>query len=343
MNLSPLHLKSLAISPPLFLAPMAGITHSAFRYLIAGFGGYGALYTEMLPGVRLLNEKVGFSPFTKRRPEEGIVFYQLALNGSEDIPAIIDRLNAVSCQAIDLNAGCPAPDIHKAGAGVGLFRDAKRFERVLTQLRTCWNGVLTVKCRLWQDEPEWKSRFLERLAIIEGCGADAFCVHPRFFDQKLKRTALWEHFGWIAAATRLPLIANGDICGAGDILANPECFASVKGLMIGRMAAVKPWIFREITAGLRESGITTTDAAAPVDYAQVWSRIYDYVIEDFAPSKAIGRLREFTHYFACNFFYGHQFERDVRNAASLEAMRVRALRFLSTNPKVLAEPSVVGI
>jgi len=73
---------------------MAGVTHSAFRRLVADFGGYGACYGNAF-GQGGASRKVGETPFTKRRPEEGFVWYQLALNGSENIAAIIDRLKTV--------------------------------------------------------------------------------------------------------------------------------------------------------------------------------------------------------------------------------------------------------
>ena len=318
---------------------MAGVTHSAFRRLVSDFGGYGALFTEMLSGKAVLHEKVGSTPFTKRRKEEGKVWYQLALNGTEDIAGIIARLEAVSPDAIDLNAGCPAPEIERLGAGAALFEDAKRFETVLKTLRRCWGGVLTVKCRLWKSEKNWKQEFLKRLLIIEECGADAMIVHPRFFNEKLKRTARWELFEWIGRQTRLPLIANGDIGSFADVEQNAHAFAQVKGVMIGRQAVVRPWLFREFSGRLRGSYA----AAASIDHAAVWKKYFDYVNEDFPPERAIGRLKEFSKYFSCNFFFGHQFRTMTQNAPSLDAMYGQAMEFLNQKPRLVEKPSVAGM
>ena len=336
MDLPPLFLKDRAVSPPLFLAPMAGVTHSAFRRLVSDFGGHGALFTEMLSGRALLHEKIGETPFTKKRRQEGAVWFQLALSGNEDIPAIIDRLNVVSPAALDLNAGCPAPEMERAMAGASLFADAVRFKKVLTTLRQCWPGVLTVKCRLWKTEKGWKDEFVKRLRIIEDCGADAVFVHPRFFNEKLKRKARWEFFPWICRQTRLPVIANGDIAAASDLDAerNAACFAPVQGIMIGRQAVVRPWIFRELSATL---------SPETIDYAEVWKRYFEYVNEDFPPEKAIGRLKEFTKYYSCNFFFGHLLQRMSQGAASLDALYEKAMGFLSARPRVVTRPSVSGI
>ena len=93
---------------------MAGITHSAFRRFVADFGGYGALFTEMLSGKALLHEAIGKTPFTKKRPCEGKVWYQLALCGDEDMEAIVGRLEPLEPTALDINAACPAPEISRA-------------------------------------------------------------------------------------------------------------------------------------------------------------------------------------------------------------------------------------
>ena len=318
---------------------MAGVTHSAFRRLVAGFGGYGALFTEMLSGRAVLHEKVGETPFTKRRQEEGLVWYQLALNGSENITAIIERLKTVSPAAIDLNAGCPAPEMERIGTGAALYEDASRFERVLKTLRSCWDGVLTVKCRLWKNEEAWQPEFEKRLRIMEDCGADAVFVHPRFFNEKLKRRARWEFFGWICSQTKLPVIANGDIVSNQNIEQNADAFAAVKGIMIGRQAVVRPWLFKEISSQL--SGEDETLQA--IDYAGVFQRYFGYVKEDFPPQKAIGRLKEFTKYYACNFSFGHQLRTSVQKAQSLDILFDEAMKFLKGNPKVVERPSVIGL
>ena len=330
----PLLLKNRAVSPAVFLAPMAGVTHSAFRRLVSDFGGHGALFTEMLSGKALLHEKIGETPFTKKRPQEGTVWFQLALSGDEDIPAVIDRLKNVSPAALDLNAGCPAPEMKKVRTGAALFEDTGRLETVLRKLRENWNGILTIKCRLWKTETGWKDEFVKRLRIIEDCGVDAVFVHPRFFHEKLKRRARWEIFPWICDQTRLPVIASGDIAGASDLIQNAACFAPVKGIMIGRQAVVRPWLFREMSSG---HGMET------IDYAEVWKRYFDYVNEDFLPEKAIGRLKEFTKYYSCNFFFGHLLKSMSQGAPSLDALCERAMGFLSARPRVVARPSVSGI
>jgi hypothetical protein len=102
--------------------------------------------------------------------------------------------------------------------------------------------------------------------------------------------------------------------------------------MIGRMAVVKPWIFAEI-AGQRPE----------IDFWEVWERFFVYLSEDFPPERAIGRLKEFTTYYARNFLFGHELYRAVLSSPTVDIARERARRFLTGRPGLCREPSVAGI
>jgi tRNA-dihydrouridine synthase len=181
-----------------------------------------------------------------------------------------------------------------------------------------------VKVRLGDDPDNWRQPFLERLRLFEDYGVHAITVHPRFSDEKLKRRARWHEFPWIVEHTRLPVIGNGDVCVPADVAENQASFEPLAGLMLGRIVAVKPWIFREF-AGL---------PALPIDHREIWERFYRYALEDLAPERALGRLKEFSFYFAKNFFFGHEMHRGVLKAGSCEAVRDAALRFLETQPQL---------
>jgi tRNA-dihydrouridine synthase B len=327
-----MRINQLSIDPPFLLAPMAGITHSAFRRLAADFGGYGALCTEMLSAPAVCNENIETSPFTKKRACEGAVICQLRLTGDEDIARTIEKLKPIHPAAIDINLGCPAPEIRKQGGGIDLFADRERLARVLAETRKLWSGPLTVKCRLGKNSGAWQEIFADRMKLFQDSGIDAVTVHPRFFDEKLKRVARWELFPWIASLTTLPIIANGDISRPNSrtltLLDSGHC----SGLMIGRMAAVRPWIFREFSGTM-----------PPIDYLDVWTRFFEYTLEDFPHPKAIGRIKEFSAYYAQNFKFSHDFYRLVQGSNDLDTLKHRATKFLSADPEISKEPSVMGI
>jgi tRNA-dihydrouridine synthase B len=309
---------------------MAGITNSAFRRLLSDFGGYGALTTEMLSASAFLHENPGQSAFSKRRDCEGIVIYQLRTSGEEDLEATFAKLESLNPFAVDLNLGCPAPEIQKQASGAALFRDFERLKQALKRIRSCYRGTLTVKCRLGDDPERWREPFLERLKLFEDCDIHAITVHPRFSNEKLKRRARWQEFPWIAARTRLPVIGNGDVCSLRDIQDNPEYFSPLAGLMLGRIVAQKPWIFREF------SGYPPME----IHYPEVWDRLYRYTLEDLPPERALGRMKEFSAHFSKNFFFGHQLFKGCQKARNIIEIREAAMRFLESNPKLAGIQSI---
>jgi tRNA-dihydrouridine synthase len=161
---------------------------------------------------------------------------------------------------------------------------------------------------------------------------DALILHPRFADEKLKRRARHELYRELAAHTRLPIIANGDLCGPETIAAQPEHFAAVRGLMIGRMAVVRPWVFA-----------AWHDPLPTPDYLEVWTRFVDYVCEDFTPRRAFYRIKAFTTYYARNFQFGHTLFTAAQSAPNLETLRERATRFLAADPPVVRQPNLQGL
>jgi tRNA-dihydrouridine synthase B len=321
-----IELNGKTIAPALFLAPMAGITNSAFRRLLSDFGGYGALTTEMLSATAFLHENPAQSAFSKRRECEGAVIYQLRTSGEERLEAAIIKLAEQIPAAIDLNLGCPAPEIQKLASGAALFRDFDRLRQVLTRIRACYQGTLTVKCRLGDDPENWRQPFLERLRLFEDFNVHAITVHPRFSKEKLKRRARWSEFPWIAAQTKIPIIGNGDVCSPRDIQNNPEYFSPLAGLMLGRITAQKPWIFREFSG----------QPPMPISHREIWNRLHDYTLEDLPPEKAIGRLKEFTSYFSKNFFFGHELYKGSLKGRNVIEIRDAALRFFDSDPQMAA-------
>jgi tRNA-dihydrouridine synthase len=334
-------LKDKTVSPALFLAPMSGVTHSAFRRLLSDFGSYGALYTEMLSGSALLHENLEESPFTKRRACEGKVIYQLQLNERDNIKAVVEKISTIAPFGLDLNLGCPAPNIRKQRSGVELFCNGPAVDRILGNIRKYWHGILTVKCRLGNNQNTWKKTFLKNLNIFEEHQVEAVTVHPRFSKDKLKRRARWELFSWIAEQTGIPVIGNGDIMTAKQFNENKPLFSQLGGYMIGRAAIVKPWIFQEITESNFLFPITTSGFT--VSYSDVWEKFYRYTTEDFPSEKAIGRIKEFSAYYARNFFFGHEFYRAVQGSKTLDEAYDSAMAFLTKNPRISQNLSVAGV
>jgi tRNA-dihydrouridine synthase len=326
-----LRIGPLTLASSLVCAPLAEVSHSAFRRLVAEIGGCALQFTEMLSGRALLQEDLRRSPYAKRRSCERAVFYQLMLRPGDPIERIVGRLSDVAPDGIDLNLACDAPAIRQLGAGSALFDDLSALATTLREVRRCWAGPLTVKIRLGHETPQWEARLAERLHLVEGEGVDAITLHARFFEDKRKRPARYQHFAWVTSRTRLPIIGNGDIVGARTLRAQPALFAGLAGVMVGRSAIAQPWLF------------ATWERPLEVDPGAIWLRMHDFVAEDFEPDTAIKRMRLFTKYFARNFHFGHGFDVAVRGAPTMEVARTVAERFFEGQPVRHAEVSMLGL
>ncbi len=325
-------IRDRALAPALFCAPLAELTHSAFRRLLAEIGGHGAAFTEMLSGRDILREDLASSPYTKRRAVENTVFYQLMFRPDDPVEAIVERISEAGPDGIDVNLACYAPVIRQLDAGAGLFDNLSALADILTRLRKAWPGPLTVKIRLGHATAGHEVRFVERLRVIEDAGIDAITLHVRFFEDKFKRRARHELFQWAATQTRLPLIANGDILSRAIIDEHPHLFAPVSGIMIGRMAVAQPWIFR-----------TWHHPGNEPDRAGIWFRLCDYIEEDFDPATALKRIRLFTRYYARNYLFGHHFQTAIGNAPTLQAARNIAETFFGKAPQLHPCPTMAGL
>lgn len=329
---APFTVRGITFDPALFCAPMANITHSAFRRLVADFGGYGALFTEMLSVKSVLQEDPLHSPWLKRRPGDGKLIYQLLVSDVEGLPECLERLAPLRPDGIDLNCGCVAPKVLRRGGGAALFDDLERLRAVVRVMRRHVEVPLFVKFRLGHQSGDWRARLVARLRLLEGEGVDVVTIQPRFSEEPRGRRVRHELYDELSAATTLPIVANGDIsaalCPADQALA----FAPVAGLMIGRMAAVQPWIFAQ-----------WHHPALVVDYTDVWRRLCDYIAEDFEPHKALLRLKVVTPYLARNFVFGHNLFRAIQPAPDFATARERGITFMETTPALRKDITPSGI
>lgn len=319
---------------PLIAAPMAGLTHGPFRRLLCEFGGCDTMHTEMLSAPAVRSERPDRSPWLRPRPDRGPLVYQLlAPDLTPRLGEAVTRILECAPAGLDLNCACPASKIRCFGGGGDIAEDPPRLASVLHELRRCFPGRLSVKLRLGSHVPDWEERFVCALRTCEDSGVDALTVNPRFREDMLSRPARLSLLPWIVAQTPLPVTANGDILGPETVAAHPDWFAGTAGLMLGRIMLVRPWVFAAWRGGA---------AFVPPDPAAVWYRLYDYIVEEFPPEKAIGRVKRFSGWFARNFVYGHSFHTATRGAHDLPTLKARADRFFATPPALVVSPCLAA-
>jgi tRNA-dihydrouridine synthase B len=235
------------LAAPLALAPMAGVTDLPFRRLCRRMGA-GIAASEMVTSdVRLWNTSKSRHRLDHRgEPEPRVV--QIA-GYDPEMMAEAARMNvALGAQVIDINFGCPAKKVCNRAAGSALMRDEPLVRQILAAVVAAAEVPVTLKTRTGWDRGTRNAVSIARIAEQEGIAAIA--VHGRTRDDFFQGEAEYETVAAVKRAVRIPVFVNGDIdCAAKALKALEQSGAD--GVMIGRAAQGRPWIFRELRAGLR--------------------------------------------------------------------------------------------
>lgn len=231
---------------PIFLAPMAGVTDTAFRVLVRellddDFKG-ALMFSEMVSaaGVHYRNDKTlaMLETVKEERPMAIQIF------GSEpticaEAAAYVEELG--SAVVIDFNCGCPAPKIFKNGEGSALMNNPSLLEKILSAIRRAVSLPISVKIRLGCNQ----INAVEVAKRAESAGVDFITVHGRTRDQFYSGTANWAEIAKVKAAVKVPVIANGDVRDF-DSLDRILSTTQADGVMIGRAAQGNPWIINRL-------------------------------------------------------------------------------------------------
>ena len=233
---------SYELTSPVVLAPMAGVTDRPFRVLCRKLGA-GLAASEMLTSdVRLYDT----AKSRRRRDHEGEPeprVVQIA-GGDPAMMAEAARVNVdAGAQIIDINMGCPAKKVCNRAAGSALLKDEDLVARILESVVRAVNVPVTLKTRTgWSAGHRNGVRVAK---IAENAGIRALAVHGRTRECMFRGAAEYETLREIKGNVRIPVFANGDIdtpALARDVLAR----TGADGVMLGRAAQGRPWIFREV-------------------------------------------------------------------------------------------------
>ena len=227
---------------PLVLAPMAGVTDRPFRTLCRRLGAGLAVSEMVTSDVRLWH-----TGKSRRRldhaGEDGIRSVQIAGADPAQMAEAARQNVGRGAEIIDLNMGCPAKKVCSVAAGSALLRDEALVARILGAVVAAVEVPVTLKIRTGWDRDNRNGVDIARIA--EDTGIAALAVHGRTRADLYQGEAEYDTIAAIKRAVRIPVLANGDIDSppkARQVLAQTGC----DGLLIGRAAQGRPWIFREI-------------------------------------------------------------------------------------------------
>ena len=246
--MKPVKIGAFTFDDPVFLAPMAGVTDTAYR-VIAHDMGCPLAFAEMVSsqGIHYRNEHTMKMLRTEagERPIAMQIFAKSAAMAAE-AAAYIEEIG--TADILDFNMGCPAPKVVKNGEGSALMREPKKAEEILTAVRRATKLPFTVKMRLGWDDASRNAVEIARMA--ETVGVDAVAVHGRTREQFYSGNADYAAIAEVKRAVNIPVIVSGDIRRSAD-LARALDITGADAVMIGRGAQGNPWIFPQLIHWLR--------------------------------------------------------------------------------------------
>ncbi len=227
---------------PLFLAPMSGVSESPFRLLCRRFGA-DVVVSEFISAVgvaRGLEHLFEDMRFDEAERPIGIQLYGADATVMARAAAMITE--GARPDFIDINFGCPVKKVVKNNGGSGCLKDLGLVERIIRAVRNATHLPVTVKIRSGWDDTQ-----RDPVPIARRCrdaGAQALTLHARTRTQMFSGSANWDEIARVVEALDIPVIGNGDITTAEDVVAM-RAHTQCAGVMIARGSFGNPWVFTQ--------------------------------------------------------------------------------------------------
>lgn len=236
-------LANIELDNPFILAPMAGITNSAFRSICKMMGA-SLVCSEMISDKGLLYENKNTTKLLSFTDMEHPISIQLFGSSAETITKAAEMIKDLDFDILDINMGCPVKKVVNSGAGSALMKDPEQIRAIIKSLKEKINKPLTIKIRAGWDANSINC--VEVVKLAEEEGIDAVTIHPRTRTMLYRGLADRSLIDEIRKQSNVFLIGSGDIKTIDDALdyLNRGCDA----VMIGRAALGNPWIFKELNA-----------------------------------------------------------------------------------------------
>ncbi|SFS09993.1 tRNA dihydrouridine synthase DusB [Yoonia litorea] len=241
-----LNLKAVKLSPPVALAPLAGITDLPFRQLVSSFGA-GWVVSEMVASQEMVQAKPGVRERAELGYDQANTAVQIAGREAYWMAEAARMIEANGAAFIDINMGCPAKKVISGYSGSALLKTPDHALSLIEAVVAAVKIPVTLKTRLgWDDQLRNAPQVAKR---AEEAGIAMVTIHGRTRCQFYKGSADWEAIAEVKQAVNVPVIANGDILDATTAKTALKQ-SGADGVMVGRGAQGKPWQLAEIAAAI---------------------------------------------------------------------------------------------
>lgn len=282
----PIQLAHLTLDPPVFLAPMAGITDLPFREIVASFGA-GLVVSEMVASHDMLNARPG----SREKAELGFgvdrTAVQLAGREAEPMAEAAKMAAENGAQIIDINMGCPAKKVVSGYSGSALMRDLDHALSLIDAVVGAVDVPVTLKTRLGWDECLMNAPELAARAV--NAGIQMVTIHGRTRCQFYKGQADWSAIRAVVEAADVPVIANGDITSP-EAAAQALEQSGAQGVMVGRGIQGRPWLLAQIAAALY--GRAAPEVPRGAELAALVTRHYEAGLSFYGKELGLRVLRK---------------------------------------------------
>jgi tRNA-dihydrouridine synthase B len=294
------------VDPPLWLAPMAGVTDRDFRLIVRRIGGVGVVSMEFISSRAIVHgnrRTLELMEFSGEERPLAIQIYGSDPATMAEAARVVEELGADIC---DVNMGCPANKVLKGCAGAALMGDLCHAEEIVKAVRRAISIPLTVKFRLGLDDK--RRNYLELGRICEANGVAAVALHARTARQMFTGEADWSHVARLKEAVSIPVLGNGDVRTPEDAQ-RLLCETGCDGVMVGRGATTNPWIFRQIAARIWGGALTEPTLEDRRDLILGHFRL---VAEREHSKYALHKLRKFTGWYTHGLPRGRQLRQSIQ-------------------------------
>ena len=313
---------SVSLPSPFAIAPMAGMTDSAFRRLVKRHGGCGLVVTEMVSSeglVRGIDRTLEYAEYTN---EERPISIQIFGGDPEKMAAAAQIVEGMGADIVDVNMGCPVPKIAKHNAGCSLMREPAHAASVINAMAKAVKIPVTVKMRAGWNDRDRNAPVLAKM--VEDAGAAAVAVHGRTAEQSYTGSADWDLVARVADQLTIPVFGSGDCVEPDQIVERIQ--SGVEGVLVGRGVLRNPWILaqaQDLAAGRPAQTITLEDRGRfLLDYIDLL--LTERVDEARALTHdrwVVNKLRALGGYFTKGLDNGSHLRTAINTAASLPQLR----------------------